>query len=552
MLTIEVQLLGGRYVATAHNNRARAEWPPHPARLYSAMVAALYDNEPVDDEEREALRALERAPSPSIEASNVDADNRGVGRRSVNEVFVPVNDTTILNTTRLEKARTALLEARVLIGAGGAGAQPEAQKLMAKANRALSDALARAIAADENPSPTAVKEGASLLPERRTRQKRHFPCFVPDREIVRLVWPDVDLSTDRADALSRLLERVTRLGHSSSLVRCALAATATPTLVPATDDESADWTLRVVSDGQLNRLDAAFAQHRGIEPRTLPSRPQRYRLVRQGNVDIEVPNSVFDSEGWITFGAEDKKRFHVTRCVDVAKTFHRTLLTCVAAPAEVISGRAADGRPVDRTHLAIVAVPDVGHPHATGSLLGIAAVLPRELRDDERASIVRAIADLEIRQEDGEIPPRVFLRMGPTGVMSVRRTEGPALRGLNSSTWSRPARRWMTATPIALDRNPGNLRSAATGTAAAERAKDFVAEACVRIGLPRPVTIELSLAPLLVGSEPVRAFDPFPMDPGRLRRVRVHAELLFEQPVSGPLILGAGRYVGLGLCRPID
>ena len=48
MLTIEVELLAGRYAATEHNDRSRAEWPPHPARFFSAMVAALHDREPVD------------------------------------------------------------------------------------------------------------------------------------------------------------------------------------------------------------------------------------------------------------------------------------------------------------------------------------------------------------------------------------------------------------------------------------------------------------------------------------------------------------------------
>ena len=55
MLAIEVELLAGRYSATAHNDRGRAEWPPHPARFFSALVAALHDKEPVDAHEREAL-----------------------------------------------------------------------------------------------------------------------------------------------------------------------------------------------------------------------------------------------------------------------------------------------------------------------------------------------------------------------------------------------------------------------------------------------------------------------------------------------------------------
>ncbi len=43
MLAIEVRLLTGRYAATAFDDRRRAEWPPHPTRLYSALAAACLE-----------------------------------------------------------------------------------------------------------------------------------------------------------------------------------------------------------------------------------------------------------------------------------------------------------------------------------------------------------------------------------------------------------------------------------------------------------------------------------------------------------------------------
>src|SRR4051812_34747735 len=94
MLTIEVELLAGRYAATAHNDRGRAEWPPHPARFFSALVAALHDGEPVDALEREALLWLEQQPPPSLVADlSVGED---LGRRRVLDVFVPVNDISLV------------------------------------------------------------------------------------------------------------------------------------------------------------------------------------------------------------------------------------------------------------------------------------------------------------------------------------------------------------------------------------------------------------------------------------------------------------------------
>jgi CRISPR-associated protein Csb2 len=39
-------------------------------------------------------------------------------------------------------------------------------------------------------------------------------------------------------------------------------------------------------------------------------------------------------------------------------------------------------------------------------------------------------------------------------------------------------------------------------------------------------------------------------DGGLIRQV--HAYLEFDEPVVGPILLGAGRYRGYGLCRPLQ
>ena len=108
MLIIEVELLSGRYAATAYNDRSRAEWPPHPARFFSALAAALHDHDPVDAIERDALLWLERQPPPSLD---VDLDaTEGVGRRRVLDVFVPVNDISLVGDEQpLREAREKVI-----------------------------------------------------------------------------------------------------------------------------------------------------------------------------------------------------------------------------------------------------------------------------------------------------------------------------------------------------------------------------------------------------------------------------------------------------------
>ena len=62
-LVITIDLLTGSYEATDVGDRERAEWPPHPARLFSALLAAARG------EDRAALRWLEQQPPPLVVAS---------------------------------------------------------------------------------------------------------------------------------------------------------------------------------------------------------------------------------------------------------------------------------------------------------------------------------------------------------------------------------------------------------------------------------------------------------------------------------------------------
>ncbi|MFT3769150.1 MAG: type I-U CRISPR-associated protein Csb2 [Minicystis sp.] len=74
--------------------------------------------------------------------------------------------------------------------------------------------------------------------------------------------------------------------------------------------------------------------------------------------------------------------------------------------------------------------------------------------------------------------------------------------------------------------------------------------ACERIGLPRPARVTVMPAAPLAGADKVRHFPAFKAGNGT-QRVLVHATLTFEEPVRGPILLGAGRYLGLGLFRPL-
>jgi CRISPR-associated protein Csb2 len=170
----------------------------------------------------------------------------------------------------------------------------------------------------------------------------------------------------------------------------------------------------------------------------------------------------------------------------------------------------------------------------------------------ERVTLLRLIAAWE-QHRGSETDGTIELATQTLPPVQFRRVEMVSKASLRPDTWCRPSYRFVTVTPIALDRNPGNLRSNQHHTAhkASVEAQRSIADACTRIGLPRAVSVEVSLTSSLPGVAPVRAFLPWPAQPGRTPRVRVHAEVCFAEPVRGPVLLGAGRFFGLGLCLPV-
>jgi CRISPR-associated protein Csb2 len=550
MLAIEVELLTGRYAATAHNDRGRAEWPPHPARFFSALVAALHDHNDVDQAERDALLWLEKQDAPSL---RVDPESKA-GRRQVQHVYVPVNDVTLGGDEAIREAEAAVPEAQT----------PAAKK---KAQATLEKVAKAAVAIDPRPSDKAIETATALMPapfvgyggkddkghmkrqQGRTRQVRTFPVVLPEMPTLAFIWPTADASPHRA-ALQHLCTRVTRLGHSSSLVRCnVIDCDLQPTLVPS---DEGDVVLRVVGPGQLDRLDRAFEHHKGEQSRVLPARPQRYGPAFKTATPSRA-ESVFSSIDWVLFERVGGSRPVASRTTDLARALRGALIELHGnhdLPA-TLSGHTESG-PTEQPHVAFVPLPFVGYEHADGALMGCALVLPRECSKDDRELLLRLIAKWEKERADAR--GNLALAGGTLPSFHVRRVDVSAKAALDPMRWSRPSSRFITATPIALDKNPGNMRSNQEGTArkAALEAQKSISDACLYVAGVRPASVEVSLAPLLPGAQHVRDFLPWPGRPGRTPRVRVHADIQFDAPVTGPLLLGAGRYFGLGLCLPVE
>ena len=86
-LTIGWEYLTGYYRATDPASRERAEWPPHPGRVFLALAAAWFETGE-DSDEGNALRWVEKLPDPEL----ILPASSDVFPRQVVDVYVPVND----------------------------------------------------------------------------------------------------------------------------------------------------------------------------------------------------------------------------------------------------------------------------------------------------------------------------------------------------------------------------------------------------------------------------------------------------------------------------
>ncbi len=490
MTGIGVRYLNGWAMATHPADRERPEWPPHPDRVFMALAAAHFETG-ADPAEAAVLERLEAEP-PVLGAGPH-------GERETVTTFVPVNDT-----------------ASPLAGSG---------KTLRPATPLGS------------------------LPLGRVRQARQFPVAIPEEPSVTLRWPGLELAPAEREVLAELCAKVTCVGHSASLVQAWLEeeppAGERPSggraeLLPVAG-APARYRLRISGSGRLERLRADFAA--GVRPR--PSAWCGYEPRPASVPKTEAPMTCFDPALLVlrkTAGPD----LGLESTPQVTKRLRDTVLSACPEPIpEWVSGHQRDRTPSELDHLAFLPLPHVGREHADGHLLGLALAVPRQVASEDRR---RCLGPLLF--DDQGHPRQIELRMGRLGVWSLQ-LEERELRpvSLRSETWTaappaEPARRWATVTPIALDRHP-------KGADRWRQVEASIRRGCRRIGLPEPSEVVITPVSLFAGAPTGQGYPLLHRggDGGRIQHT--HAVLIFDEPVSGPLLLGAGRYRGYGLCRPL-
>jgi CRISPR-associated protein Csb2 len=333
-VTITVRLRHGRYDAGTGAGRA-GEWPPQPARIFCALAASA-----AAEPDWAALRWLESQPSPQVLADPADRVRSG----RVN-VYVPENDW-------LKKAQMS--------GKNPIGSSQEWP---------------------------ARKNG--------TRSRAHT---VPATDSFAITWPQADPPPGILGRLASLAWTVPYIGRSTSMAEVTVTGgdpawqpgwvTYEPTSL---DDHSGRWQLAVPYPGYADALSDAYQDGRRAWE---VARPRAYR---QAGSDRDANDGQTSGAGPVAgpFGdlviwrlARPDRGLDGGQASALTQALRRAVMGLVPEPLPPqLTGHSAD----DDTHLAYIALPDAGHDHADGHVLGVAIAVPRTFPEHDQDTLLRSV-----------------------------------------------------------------------------------------------------------------------------------------------------------------
>ncbi|MDQ3032103.1 MAG: type I-U CRISPR-associated protein Csb2 [Myxococcota bacterium] len=492
-LVITIHLHDDRYHGVA-------EWPPAPARVFQALVAGVARANRFADEVTATLEWLEALPPPIIAAPPA---RRG---QSV-AMFVPNNDADTLggDLARVSEIRTKKLVTPWLIEG-----EP---KLLYVWDVGDDDARAEVVGG---------------ISERLYQLGRGID----------MAWARAEVVSD--EAFDQLLDRFPGSVHR-----------------PGSGGETV--TLSCPTAGSLMSLVQRFEETTrrlrsgagGIQLFVQPPKPH-FRQVKYGGSSTRT---VYE----LRRGSADADRhpWRLSRVVQLVERIRdgaaanlRGALPDHASDVErVIIGRkpATDGVTPIEWRVRIVPLPSVGHKDADLAvrrvLVDVPAGGPIAPGDIEWAFSALRTAD----PQTGEVDPFILTRCPPDDPMLAH------YRG--------PSRRWRTITPAALPeavkrRRIDPVRRIAEAKTASERSEEEARATAAVITALRHADVRVKVVHARLQREPFAAkgarAEAF-ADGTRFAKERLwHVDVEFDTPVKGPLVLGDGRFLGLGVCAPFD
>lgn len=500
-LLIEVRIHDGRYHGLGDNRSP--EWPPSPMRLFSALTAGAFVGRWAAEDRAAkdaAFRWLERLPPPVIAAPHAV-------KGAPTGTYVPNNDID------------------------------------------------------------AVGGDLSRVGEIRGTTKLFHPHIFDAETPILYVWP-FEADGAEAETVCALGDRLYALGRGVDM------AYARAQIVEA---EAANLRLaahpgvvsRPISSGKGRRLncpqpgsfDSLTRRHEGLLQRFAERREGRARrtVFRQsGNIEARsvlygrsVRHLVYElryDEGeqageFYALPPDQGLDLAIDAREHLVAIMSRTFPERAAEAERFIRGR-KDASEADKARrLRFLPLPSIGHQHAAQAVRRLAVEIPSGfpfLIDD----IDWALTGLN-HNRDGEARP--WILTPPETDESGRKAEADMLKN-----YSRPARRWRTVTPAALAAPPiGRRENGGQRVRRQDKAVAALKNALRHAGFdPSRVAASVRQEPYQRHGLPAARYHYEP-DPRFHADALYHAELSFAEPVSGPLLIGRGAFLGLGLFEPV-
>ena len=498
-LLVTVRFHEGRYHGL--DNRKASEWPPAPARLFQALMAGAARGARVPGEVQAALDWLEALPPPVIAAP------RGIPGQTFKN-YVPNND----------------LDAEL-----AKGKAPDLGKAVA------------AIRVDKRYRPILFDAGMPIL----------------------YCWP-FDDGDGQAKALCDVAIGLYQFGRGIDMA-WAEAAVIDPDEAEQRLSGHGGIVYRPSGGGDSGL--GLLCPRPGLQ-RSLAARFEGMRIRFRTGGTNRKPTRLFVQPpkprlARVVYDARPHRFVFELRTVDAQADFAHQALKTAAALVQEVRDKAAkrlrdalpdsadkaeryligrDARDSDKAaRVRIVPIPSVGSEYADTAIRRLVVYVPQScpLAADDLAWAFAQVAWVDA---DGVICKE--LQRADEDRM-VRRFE-------------RRGRRWQSLTPLALplarrrriepDRQAEEAKGAAERTAEEARATAAVRQALRHAGTDAPV------AKVRVQREPFHhrgdRAESFASGTRFTKDMLWHAEVTFTEPVAGPLLLGDGRFLGLGLMHP--
>jgi len=496
-LLFEVHFLDGRY--HGQDSDGRPEWPPSPARLFQAFVAGMAQGALLLNEDRETLAWLEELEHPVIAAP---AMNSGQSFKH----FMPNND---LDTVGGNPARIA---------------------------------------------------------EIRSATKWYRPRIFDEETPLLYVW-SFDSGHEHAARMLRIAEKLYQVGRGVDMAwavaeviessEADMRLAAYPGVVYRPTEHGAGSSLACPCKGSLKSLIDRYEKTR--------SRFKTLRIdvspKKQTNLQTfsQPPKPYFDSVCYncpptrLLFELHDttkKNAFspwpirETARLVEnIRNAAAKKLYEALPEKGELVKrvfGLCRDATEADKvSRIRLIPLPSTGHQHADHAIRRILLEIPAKC-PLVAGDIAWAIASVEgVDQETGEIQ-WLLVAADDNGMFDHYGIGG------NGNGF----RIWRTVTPMALPVIQPHGRMKGTERVDTEfMAATAVAQALRHAGTTsKLVSIRLQREPF-----DIRGISADEFAAGTRFRTDClwHVEITFEKPMSGILIAGNGRYLGLGLLQPL-